>query len=334
MNAHRQAEIHEWLGRTLTGRAYRLTTASADASFRRYLRVHLDSETLIVMDAPPEHEDCRPFVDLAHTFSARGVRVPAVLAADLDRGLLLLEDFGDRHYLAAAEASPAALPGLYGQAIDALVDLQRATAGIPLPRYDRALLEAEMDLFGDWFLGRLLEFELTDDDREILVGSQAALVSSALEQPRVTVHRDYHSRNLMVLPDGGLGMLDFQDAVEGPLSYDLVSLLRDCYIRLPEAVVRDGLHRFRRQAIEAGLLASDIDEATFVRWFDWMGMQRHFKAIGIFARLNERDGKAGYLGDIPRTLSYLIEVSARYEAFSALDGLLRKIEAAALPLLR
>ena len=334
MKADRQDEIHAWLGRTLAGRAYRLTPASADASFRRYWRVHLDAETLIVMDAPPEHEDCRPFVDLARTLSGRGVRVPAILAADLGLGLLLLEDFGDRHFLAAAEASPAALPRLYGRAIDALIDLQRATAGIPLPRYDRALLETEMDLFEDWFLGRLLEFELTDDDREVLAGARAVLVGSALEQPRVTVHRDYHSRNLMVLSDGSLGLLDFQDAVEGPLSYDLVSLLRDCYIRLPRSVVREGVADYRRRAVEAGLLPVGVDEATFVRWFDWMGMQRHFKAVGIFARLDVRDGKPGYLADIPRTLSYLIEVSNLYGGLVALNGLLRKVEAAALAFLR
>ncbi len=322
MNTDRRRQIRDWLAERLGTRDFRLTTASADASFRSYWRASTDSESFVVMEAPPEHEDCRPFVRLARAFAGRGVRVPAVHAVDLDRGFLLLEDFGDRHYLSVARETPGTVPGLYHEAIAALLHLQGACADVELPAYDRPLLEAEMALFEDWFLGRLLGLRLDAGQREILLGGQSALVTAALEQPRVPVHRDYHSRNLMVLDAGGPGILDFQDAVSGPLTYDLVSLLRDCYIRLPEDSIDAWLRGYRRQAIERGLLAPEIDEATFVRWFDWMGMQRHFKAIGIFARLDVRDGKPGYLGDIPRTLGYLVEVSSRYEAFTALHRLL------------
>ncbi len=322
----RLAQIHDWLQERLGKQSYTLTTASADASFRRYFRLQLEDRTAIVMDAPPDREDCRPFVDLDEALAARGLRVPAIEACDLAQGILLLEDFGDCHYLARLNARPDDADVLYGQAIEALCQLQSGTLDYPLPVYQRSLLESEMALFQDWFLERLLGLTLNAGEREILAGCQACLVTTAREQPQVTVHRDYHSRNLMVLPEGGPGILDFQDAIYGPITYDLVSLLRDCYIAWPDERIERWLEGYCQRASKDGLLDRHTDRQTFRRWFDWMGMQRHFKAIGIFARLHVRDGKPAYLADIPRTLNYLIEVSRRYPAFTAMTKLLQQID--------
>lgn len=323
----RLALIEDWLAGLFGNTGFQLTTASADASFRRYYRVEHAERTFIVMDAPPEREDCRPFVMIARALAGHDVRVPRIHATDLAKGLLLIEDFGDRHYLGVARADPEAVVALYDEAIAALLHLQQVQLGSLLPAYDRALLETEMALFEDWFLERLLGIAPTPAEREILRGAEACLVTTALEQPRVTVHRDYHSRNLMVLPTGGPGILDFQDALHGPLCYDLVSLLRDCYIRLPAEQIEAWLVGYRSKVIERGLMPGSVDMATLRRWFDWMGMQRHLKAIGIFARLKVRDGKPGYIADIPRTLGYVIDVAGRYETFTALREWLLEIQA-------
>lgn len=292
---------------------------SGDASFRRYFRVlgtpgsQNITQPFIVMDAPPEHEDCRPFVAIARHWQTEGVAVPHILGEEPEKGLLLLEDFGDTLMLGALTESTA--DTLYHSALDELVSIQQASPppDYPLPAYDSELLDREMALFPDWLLTEKLGMTLDNSDWALLDTTFAFLRESALAQPTVTVHRDYHSRNLLVRPGTNRpGVIDFQDAVSGPVTYDLVSLLKDCYINWPSARVDQWEERFRRQTLDAGLHNADRD--TFHQWFELMGMQRHLKAAGIFARLDRRDGKSGYLGDIPRTVCYLVRASARQPA--------------------
>ncbi|TVR65094.1 MAG: aminoglycoside phosphotransferase [Candidatus Competibacteraceae bacterium] len=318
----RERLLRDWLDVVLPTTRVRLAPASSDASFRRYFRVWGDDgQTRIVMDAPPEQEDCRPFVAIAQALRDLGLNAPEVLAGDLDRGLLLLTDFGSRPYL--AELDDRSAPGLYGDALEALARLQLGgDPGSPLlPPYDSALLHREMDLFRSWFLGHLLGLELREEEHQTLDHAFARLADNALEQPRVWVHRDYHSRNLMVTAPDNPGVLDFQDAVVGAVTYDLVSLLRDCYIAWPREQV-EGWTLDHRARLRAGGMSGLDDAAQFLRWFDLMGVQRHLKAIGIFARLNLRDGKPGYLRDIPRTLGYVLDATARYPELAGLRDLL------------
>ncbi len=319
----RLALCARWTGEVLGAEDVALTPASADASFRRYFRARRGSESFIVMDAPPAQEDCRPFVAVSRALAGLGLNVPRVLAADLERGLLMLTDLGSRLYLPALDEG--SVEALYGDALEALARLQAGgnPATTLLPPYDQALLHREMALFREWFLGRHLGLELDGAEHEALDRSFAALAARALAQPRVWVHRDYHSRNLMVTERDNPGILDFQDAVVGPVTYDLVSLLRDCYVAWPRERVERWALAHRRRLLARGL--DDLpDEATFLADFDLMGVQRHLKASGIFARLNHRDGKPGYLGDIPRTLGYVLEVAPRYPALVGLDDLLRR----------
>jgi N-acetylmuramate 1-kinase len=318
----RERLLRDWLDVVLPTTRVRLAPASSDASFRRYFRVWGDDgQTRIVMDAPPEQEDCRPFVAIAQALRDLGLNAPEVLAGDLDRGLLLLTDFGSRPYL--AELDDRSAPGLYGDALEALARLQLGgDPGSPLlPPYDSALLHREMDLFRSWFLGHLLDLELREEEHQALDHAFARLADNALEQPRVWVHRDYHSRNLMVTAPDNPGVLDFQDAVVGAVTYDLVSLLRDCYIAWPREQV-EGWALDHRARLRAGGMSGLDDAAQFLRWFDLMGVQRHLKAIGIFARLNLRDGKPGYLRDIPRTLGYVLDATTRYPELAGLRDLL------------
>lgn len=312
-----------WLDRLLPARNLRIAPASSDASFRRYFRIGYPKGSYIVMDAPPEKEDCRPFIAIARALRQLGLQAPEVLEADLAQGFLLLTDLGSRQYLAALDVSSA--DQLYGDALQALARLQTGgdSATALLPPYDAGLLRREMELFREWFLQRHLGLTLTQDEQRMLDRVFARLCRSALEQPRVWVHRDYHSRNLMVTEFDNPGVLDFQDAVVGPLTYDLVSLLRDCYIAWPREQVEAWALQYRAKVESLGL-GGVADRATFLRWFDLMGIQRHLKAIGIFARLNHRDNKPGYLHDIPRTLSYVMEVAARYPEFSELPAWLRR----------
>jgi hypothetical protein len=264
------------------------------------------------MDAPPDKEDCRPFVDVAARLETAGLHVPHIHAADLAQGFLLLEDLGSVSYLQALDETTA--DRLYGDAIDALVRLQQA--GVEgLPPYDEALLRRELQLFPEWLLERHLGLALSEDERRVLDRTFDLLVENALEQPVVCVHRDYHSRNLMVVSERNPGIIDFQDAVAGPITYDLVSLLRDCYIRWPADRVARWLRDFQERV-------GGLDLEQLRRWFDRMGVQRQLKAAGIFARLNHRDGKPGYLADIPRTLGYIVEVAERDRAVRPLAGLL------------
>lgn len=317
--AERLSQLTGWVASQLMLLACRplklpvvLEPVSGDASFRRYFRVFLEQGSLIVMDAPPDKENSVPFVAIAQHWRSHGVPVPQIMAQDLQKGFLLLTDFGDSVYLGQLGEETA--DRLYQQALEALLQIQQCPASpdYPLPPYDAAKLQAEMHLCPQWFFSKLLAMDLTDSELGMLEQVFAMLVKSALEQPQVNVHRDFHSRNLMLPPGGDIGVLDFQDAVYGPITYDLVSLLRDCYINwLPQQEIH-WIETYVDQARIAGLISARVSREQFIRWFDWMGLQRHIKCVGIFSRLCLRDGKAGYLRDIPRTFGYIKRVCAHY----------------------
>ena len=313
-------QLQDWL-RTVAGiHDYEIAPASADASFRRYFRVRYDATSRIVMDAPPEQEDCHPFIHVSSLMAGIGLHVPVVLRQDLQQGFLLLTDLGDRVYL--SELNADTVESLYGDALQALLRLQ-AHGAADLPPYDRGLLMNEMELFRQWYLERHLGLPLTGSENATIDAAFAYLADEALQQPRVIVHRDYHSRNLMVSSPNP-GILDFQDAVIGPITYDLVSLLRDCYIAWPRSQVENWVSQYYRQARSEGLL-ENVSEAQFLNWFDLMGIQRHLKASGIFARLNYRDGKSAYLEDIPRTLGYVIDVGKDYPELRPFIELIERV---------
>ncbi len=315
--------VEQWLAGQYPGRALTLAPASADASFRRYFRVTFDDgATRIVMDAPPEHEDCRPFVKVAGLLDDAGVHVPQVLAQDLDRGLLLLTDLGSTTYLDALDDANA--DALFRDAIDTLVKWQLASRPGVLPPYDAALLRRELDLFADWYVARHLRLTLGAAQRETLERMFALILQNVLAQPAVFVHRDYMPRNLMVCARNP-GVLDFQDAVSGPLSYDLASLFRDAFLSWDEERIIDWAVRYWEKAKRAGLPV-DADFGAFWRDFEWMGLQRHLKVLGIFARINYRDGKPKYLADTPRFVGYVRQVAARYAALTPLLRLLDELE--------
>jgi len=323
--------LHAWVNETHPAPFDALTPASSDASFRRYFRLTRGADTLIVMDAPPDKEDCHPFVTVAGLFAEAGVHVPQVLRADFTRGFLLLTDLGRTTYLEALltpEADPAVVQQLYRDALSALVTLQRASRPGLLPEYDEALLRREVALFPEWYLTRHLGATLTAEEQQAYEGVVNVLIANNLAQPKVYVHRDYHSRNLMVCPPSP-GILDFQDAVYGPITYDAVSLLKDAYVRWEEAQILDWLVRYWEDARAAGLPV-DADFGNFYRDFEWMGVQRHLKVLGIFARLNHRDGKPGYLQDLPRVSQYLRDTCARYRELKPLAILLERLSGEAV----
>ena len=317
---NRLAMLESWL-ESVCGSGVNIEPASEDASFRRYFRAFLpDGATRVVMDAPPAQENCAPFVRLAEVFAQLGVHVPRIYASDVEHGFLLLEDLGSRHYLDELDADN--VDRLYGDALSTLMMIQVCGTDHGLPRYDRALLERELGIFSEWLVDRHLELDLSSVERATVATAFEHLVKSALEQPRVLVHRDFHSRNLLLATPPTPGVIDFQDAVWGPVTYDLVSLLRDCYIDWPARRVMAWASGYLELALQSGVL-HDEHKADFLRWFDWMGMQRHLKAAGIFARLHRRDGKPGYLADIPRTLGYVIQVAARYPEFNAFGQIIQ-----------
>ncbi|HVC50221.1 MAG TPA: phosphotransferase [Burkholderiales bacterium] len=318
MQFSRELKIKSWLDEVLETHSYTMIAASSDASFRRYFRVILDKNSYIVMDAPPELEDCGPFLQVAKLFEKAGVAVPKVIESNLDEGFLLLSDLGDTTFLTVLDNETA--PRLYDLATDALLTIQMASREHVLPEYDNVKLINEMQLFPEWYLNRHLNLP---EDRYQNIGLEnmfSQLAEAAISQAKVFVHRDFHSRNLMVLTDRA-GVLDFQDAVYGPVTYDLVSLFRDAYISWDEEHVLDWLIRYWEKARKAGIPVPD-DFSLFYRDFEWMGMQRHLKILGIFARLNYRDGKNFYLKDIPLVLDYVLQVARRYREFSFLYRLL------------
>ena len=321
----RLAALTRWLDGPLAGERFALAPASADASFRRYFRATLaDGRSYVAMDAPPGKEDCRPFVRIAGLLRAAGVHAPEIHAQDPAQGFLLLEDLGSRTYLdALARGDPAPL---YAAATDALLRWQLASRPGVLPEYDRPLLEREMQLFPDWYVERHLARPLAAADALVLRQAFEQVLANNLAQPRVYVHRDYHSRNLMIsepLP----GVLDFQDAVYGPITYDLMSLLRDAYVRWDEERVLDWAIRYWEKARRAQLPVA-ADFADFYRDFEWMGVQRQLKVVGIFARLRHRDGKQRYLADIPLVLDYLLAACRRYPELHALARLVERVQSA------
>ncbi len=326
-------DVISWLVpiKALDGSAWsQIAVASADASFRRYFRVTSDSgASAIVMDAPPPLEDVRPFLNVAQLLDDGGVYVPARIATDETRGFLLLGDMGNTTYLSALTSSQPPDPQpLFADAIATLVRLQQIDplrARTPLGRYDAALLHREINLFPEWYLDRHVGVMLTDDQKNALERVYALLISSALGQPTALVHRDYMPRNLMVTPARSPGVLDFQDAVIGPISYDVASLMRDAFLSWEEPQIIDWAARYWSQARKAGLPVRE-DFSEFYREMEWMGLQRHLKVLGIFARINYRDGKPKYLADTPRFVQYVRHVASRYNAFAPLLRLFDRIE--------
>ncbi|MCF7971135.1 MAG: phosphotransferase [Methylococcaceae bacterium] len=306
----REKAILHWLTNDLQLNITQFKPASSDASFRRYFRVHQQQDTFIVMDAPPDKEDTAPFIKVAQLFAQAQVNVPQIIQQNTQQGFLLLEDFGSECLLDCL--NDKTVDRIYKDALASLFILQTNVdiKTCDLPRYDAHLLQVELNLFSDWFLKQQCNLSLSTAEQAILAKSNELLISSALQQTQVCVHRDYHSRNLMHISIDNPGIIDFQDAVIGPITYDAVSLLRDCYISWPDAQIESSLKPYYQKLIQAQLITCDYPQ--FQRDFDLMGMQRHLKAIGIFSRLNIRDGKKGYLKDIPRTLDYVITISAHY----------------------
>jgi aminoglycoside/choline kinase family phosphotransferase len=300
-----------------------IAPASADASFRRYFRITNAENTYIVMDAPPEKENCKPFIHIANILFDFGLNVPQIFQQDLEQGFLLLSDLGNTVFL--SELNNSTVDEMYTSAMKSLLLMQK-NENPDLPLYDETLLRNELELFPDWYLTKQLNITPTEQQKEILEQTFDILIKSALEQPQVCVHRDYHSRNLMVNKNNPEqpGVIDFQDAVIGAVTYDLVSLLKDCYIEWPREKVEGWVKYYHAEAESLGIIdAVNFDD--FLRWFDLMGLQRHLKVAGIFSRLKHRDGKTGYLKDIPRTMDYVFDVLERYPEFKPLQNLLSKI---------
>ncbi len=318
----RAQALQQFARKALAGGNLDIRPASADASFRSYWRIAGAGPTRIVMDAPPDKEDIGPWLDVAARLRQAGVHAPEVLAVDRAQGFVLMQDLGTRTYL--PELRDNTVDALYGDALDALLRMQATVDVAGLPVYDRARLVAEMELLPEWFLRRHLGFAPECEEWDVIEAAFTFLVHAAQEQPRAFVHRDFHSRNLLVLEAGGPGVIDFQDAVSGPLSYDLVSLLRDCYIEWDAERVDGWVEAYRIRLRAAHLLDSEVDAQRFRRWFDLMGLQRHIKVLGIFCRLWYRDGKAQYLGDLPLVWRYAIGVARRYPELAAFASLLER----------
>jgi N-acetylmuramate 1-kinase len=327
----RLAALEAWLHQQLPGQVRSVEVASADASFRRYFRAALaDGATRIVMDAPPDKEDIGPYLKVVALLERAGVHVPHVFATDTAQGFVLLEDLGRSPYLDALR-NPQRVQSLYADAMSALVRIavDGRELAAALPPYDAAVLEREMQLLPEWFVAQHLRLRLDADEAALLRRAFDFLIAAALEQPVTFVHRDYHSRNLMIIPQRSPGIIDFQDALRGPLAYDLVSLLKDCYIGWPRERV-EGWVREQHAALQAAGFEGLPRAREFLRQFDLIGLQRHIKVLGIFARLWYRDGKSGYLGDLPLTLAYARDTAARY---GELQPLARWLETRVAPLL-
>lgn len=309
-------KIKAWLDK-IGWQEYKIEVASADASFRQYYRIFKEGKTFILMDSSLEKESLPPFIDVTYRLLGAGVRAPAILEENLDDGFLIIEDFGNTHYLNLLNEGN--YKDLYRKAMQEIIRMQDADAS-GLPLYDKAFLHVEMDLMQEWFLQKYLGLELTDQERE-MIGHVLDMISDVvLSQPQgVFVHRDYHSRNILLTPDDEVGVIDYQDAMNGSITYDLVSLLKDCYIAFEPKEVEKMVLMFR------DLKKPDVSDTTFIRWFDFMGLQRHIKVLGIFSRLYLRDGKDGYLKDLPLTLSYAVQAAEKYDETKALAKLLGRV---------
>lgn len=327
--------LRRWLEEALNIPVTRLEPASADASFRRYFRLWTGGTTRIVMDAPPDREDLGAYLRVSAPLEGCGVHVPHVHAADTSLGFALLEDLGTTHLLTCLQRGDDP-ETLYRDALDALAGLQLRgdDASRQLPPYDREALMREMRLMPEWFCGRHLRLELSDADRQLLDATFEFLCAAVLRQPLVFVHRDYHSRNLMVVPERSPGVIDFQDALRGPVCYDLASVLKDCYVAWPRVRVEGWVESFRNHLVsggEQGRRLAGSSAGDFLRDFDLVGLQRHIKVLGIFARLFWRDGKEGYLADLPRTLDYVLDASTRIPELARFADFARQRLAPALP---
>jgi aminoglycoside/choline kinase family phosphotransferase len=335
-DAARQAQFEHWLHGLASGHGLHipsLRVASADASFRRYFRIHTDRDTLIVVDAPPAHENCAAFVKVADLMLAAGLNVPQVLDWQREHGFMLLTDLGQHTWMQQLDAShPQQHLGDFGRAIDALIDWQSASQAQVLPPYDQALLMRELQLFPDWYVAQHRGLTLSDAERQTLDQAFATIVAHNLSVPQVYVHRDFMPRNLMLPADPQerrLGVLDFQDAVHGPITYDIASLMRDAFITWDEAFVLDVTVRYWERARQKGLLGTgelSTDFGLFWREVEWMGLQRHLKVAGIFARLGLRDHKPKYLADTPRFMAYIRATCSRYRELFPLLRLIDRIE--------
>ncbi len=315
----RLQQLNHWLNETISTKDYHLEPASTDASFRRYFRLKHANGTFIVMDAPPEQEDCMSFIDVAQRLLAVGINVPKIIDKDLQQGFLLLSDLGDKQYFDVLTEDN--VDDLYRDAIVVLFKIQQQADSKGLPFYNEDLLLQEMGLFRHYLLQEHIGLDLTTKTQAMLDKVFGLLAKEALSQPKVFVHRDYHSRNLIINSAAckRLGILDFQDAVIGPFTYDLVSLLKDCYIKWPRQKIQNWANAYFKKFADD---YADIDSTRFMRWFELMGVQRHLKASGIFARLCHRDGKKNYLADIPRTLSYIVELEDEYPQLQDLIALI------------
>jgi len=314
----RLTQLNEWITENLGNIKYTLPAVSGDASFRRYFRLISDDHQFVAVDSPPEKESNDSFVNITHLLEAEGLPVPHIHYSSLDFGFFLLGDLGDDLLLDILDDNN--VDDVYDKALSALAIIQQTPAS-SLPLYSEKLLFQEMELFREWFLDKHLSVSLNDYENQILDKTFSHLADNALQQPQVFVHRDFHSRNLMNIKGKYPGIIDYQDAVLGPITYDLVSLLRDCYITWPDEQVTEFALKFYQQATNQQSL-NHIDENIFLKWFDLMGIQRHLKAIGIFSRLNIRDNKPNYLQDIPRTLSYIKSVTEKYSDLHELSELL------------
>lgn len=334
----RISEIKNWLITELKAELHSFEVASNDASFRRYFRVAFKNsiagqtagQTFVVMDAPPEKEAIEAFIDIASCLEECSVHVPHLYAVNKPLGFILMSDLGSTDYLSVLKGLSGndRVDSLYSDAIHTLLLMQKGLQQqtLELADYSASLLRSEMQLLPDWYIKKHCQHTLTDAEQTTLDDAMQRLIQSAQEQPQVFVHRDYHSRNLMLCDSHNPAVIDFQDAVLGPITYDLVSLLRDSYIVWPQEKVYHWLEDYRQILLKEGLLKTD-DKDQFVRWFDWMGIQRQLKVVGIFCRLNYRDGKSHYLDDIPQTLDYLVTVCSRYSEFQALQKLLLRLAA-------
>ena len=321
----RLQQLRLWLNQVLQTEQYDLSVASADASFRRYFRIMHNNQSMIAMDAPPEKEDCQPFVDIAKMLFSAGIHAPEILAEDHDQGFLLLSDLGDTQYLSILNNENA--DSLYKEAIDSIVQMQSIPAET-LPAYDRQLLQTEMKLFPEWFIEKHLGITLNDQQQHLLDSVFECLTESALQQPKVFVHRDYHSRNLMQTTASNPGILDFQDAVYGAVTYDLASLLKDCYISWPRKQIEQWLAYYFQQAQQKNIIDAHCQLDNFIQWFDLMAVQRHIKVLGIFSRLNIRDNKPGYMKDLPLTFQYIVDSCERYPLLKPLKIFLQELDIA------
>ena len=318
----RYNSLQNWLTEILGTSAFNLKPASEDASFRTYHRLFLKNKTFIVMDAPPEQENCKVFIKITKKLRACDVNVPIIHNVNIEQGFLLLSDLGNDLYLNTLNKS--SIYELYSDALSTLVSIQVLVNVGGVDEYGKSLLISEMNLFREWLIEKHLNIKLSDSQVKILTTLFDLLVNNALQQPKVFVHRDFHSRNLMVTKENNPGVIDYQDAVYGPISYDLVSILKDCYIKWPKEEIDKWIDFYLNKLYEEKA-QHRINRDEFVRWFDLMGVQRHLKASGIFARLSHRDGKHNYLEDIPRTLSYILDLKETYEELQSICIILEEL---------